>query len=238
MRVLCPVVQPLVLSVFNSRHHVRFRGAVARQLVGDHDPWCPRLPLQQLPEYPLGSLLIAPSLHQHVKHHPGLVDGAPKPMRHAVDLEDDLIQVPLVTGPGQPAPDLIGESLAELAASLPQCFLTNHDAAESQHVLDHPQAEREAEVRPHRLADDLSREAIPAEAGAGGGGYLSQLPGVGDSSKLAAGQSKDAPKGARPPLEMKTPHQNRSSVKGAQSMPARPVFINSAVTRATTGASV
>ena len=50
MRVLSTVVQPLVLAVLDGRHHLLLRGAVACQLVGDHDPWWPHLPLQQLPE--------------------------------------------------------------------------------------------------------------------------------------------------------------------------------------------
>ena len=73
-------------------------------------------------------MLISSALHQHVEYHPGLIDGVPEPVRHTVDLEDDLIQVPLVTGAGQPAADLVGESLTELAAPLPQCFVATKPA--------------------------------------------------------------------------------------------------------------
>jgi hypothetical protein len=55
-----------------------------------------------------------------------LVNGAPEPVRHTVDLEYDLVRVPLVTGSRQPAADLIGESLAELAATLSQRLVANH----------------------------------------------------------------------------------------------------------------
>ncbi len=51
-------------------------------------------------------------------------------MRHAVDLKDDIIQVPFITDLRQLAADPVGEGLAELAALLPQCFVTDHDAAE------------------------------------------------------------------------------------------------------------
>src|SRR5215218_8590162 len=48
MRVLRPVVEALVPAVLDTRHHLLLRRAVARQLVRDHDPWCPALSLQQL----------------------------------------------------------------------------------------------------------------------------------------------------------------------------------------------
>ena len=53
----------------------------------------------------------------------------------------------------------------------------------------HSQAEREVEIEPHCLADDLGREAIPGKAGAGGeGGHPTDHLVAGHSSKLAAGQ--------------------------------------------------
>jgi hypothetical protein len=72
-----------------------------------------------------------------------------------IDLEDDLTQVPLVTGLRQPAADPVGASLVELAAPLSQRLVADHDAAEGQHFLHHPQAAREAEIEPHCLADVL-----------------------------------------------------------------------------------
>src|SRR3954451_15602155 len=41
MRVLSPVVQAFVLAVLDRGHHLALGRAVARQLVRDHDPWCP-----------------------------------------------------------------------------------------------------------------------------------------------------------------------------------------------------
>ena len=113
-------------------------------------------------------MLIASALHQHVEHHPGLIDGAPEPVRHTVDLEDDLIQVPLVTGASQSAADPVGERLTELAAPLPQCFVADHDAARGEQFVHHAQAEWETKVQPDGVADDLGQEAVAGVAGARG----------------------------------------------------------------------
>ena len=67
-------------------------------------------------------------------------------MRHTVDLEYDLTQVQLGTGQRQSTTDLIGESLAELATLLAQCFVADHETSEGQHLLHHTQVEREAEI--------------------------------------------------------------------------------------------
>ena len=73
-------------------------------------------------------------------------------MRHAGDLERDLVQVPLVSRAGQPAPDPIGEVLAELARPLAHSLIADEDAAGGEHVLDHAQAQRKAEMEPDGVA--------------------------------------------------------------------------------------
>jgi hypothetical protein len=59
-------------------------------------------------------------------------------MRHTVDLENDLIQVPLVTSARQPAADLIGESLAELA--VPYQAIASHQSDPPPDVVIPPRA--------------------------------------------------------------------------------------------------
>jgi hypothetical protein len=78
------------------------------------------------------------------------------------------IEVPLVSSTGQPSPDPVGELLTELERPLPDGLVADDDAACRQHLLDHAEAEREAEVQPNRLADDLGREAIAGIEGLGG----------------------------------------------------------------------
>src|SRR5215217_8242524 len=67
----------------------------------------------------------------------------------AGDLHLDLVQVPLVSGTGEPAPDLVGEALAELARPLAHGLVAHDDAAGRQHLFHHAQAQREPEVQPN-----------------------------------------------------------------------------------------
>ena len=85
---------------------------------------------------------------------------APQPVLLAGDFDGDLIQVPLVSGTGQTPPDPVGEVLAELERPLPHTLMADDDAARGQHLLDHAQAEREAEIQPDSVADHLRRETV------------------------------------------------------------------------------
>src|SRR3954471_15746842 len=84
----------------------------------DHDARRPALPLHQLAQQPLGCALITPALDQYVEHDAVLVDRAPEPMLYPGDFDDDFIEMPFVSGTGQPAPNLVGEVLAELERPL------------------------------------------------------------------------------------------------------------------------
>src|SRR4051812_29264852 len=108
MRVLRPVVKTLVLPVLDARHDLLLRRPIAGKLVGDHDARHPALPLQQLAQQALGGALITPALDQYVEHDAVLVDRAPEPMLYPGDFDDDFIEMPFVSGTGQPAPDLVG----------------------------------------------------------------------------------------------------------------------------------
>ena len=58
-------------AMFDTRHHLALRGTVARELVRDHHPWRPALPLQQLTQQALGCPLVTSALHQGIKDEPG-----------------------------------------------------------------------------------------------------------------------------------------------------------------------
>jgi hypothetical protein len=88
-----------------------------------------------------------------------------KPVFLAGDLHRNLVQMPLVSGTGQPPPDPIGECLTELHRPSPHDLVDDDNAACGQHLLDHAQAERKAEIQSNRMADDLGREAIAGVAG-------------------------------------------------------------------------
>jgi hypothetical protein len=85
----------------------------------------------------------------------------------ACDLHGNLVEVPRVSGTGQPAADLIGDALAKLQHPLPYGFVADRDAARGEDLIHVPQAQGEAEIEPDRVADDLGRKAVAGVAGRG-----------------------------------------------------------------------
>src|SRR4051794_30430572 len=163
-----PDSAPLVPAVLDPGHQLLLGGRIARQLVRDQHARRPALALEELTQEALGGPLVAPALDQDVEYGALLVDRPPQPVLLARDLDLDLVQVPLVAGTGQPPADLVREALAELERPLPHGLVADRDAAGGQQLLDHPQGEREAEVEPDRVADDLGREAVAGVGRSGG----------------------------------------------------------------------
>ena len=125
VRILGSVIEPLVLAMLNGGHELSLRRAVAGELIGDHDPGWPHLPLQQLAQQPLGCLLVPSALHEDVEHHAGLIHRPPQPVLHTGDLKHDLIEMPFVVRPRQATTDMTGELLAKFACPLPCGFVTD-----------------------------------------------------------------------------------------------------------------
>ena len=84
--------------------------------------------------------------------------------------------MPLVADAREPTTDPIGELLAKFARPLPHGFVTNNDAAGSQQLLNHTQPEREPEVQPDGVADDLGR-GLRSGRSLSGAGYRGPFPG-------------------------------------------------------------
>jgi hypothetical protein len=70
------------------------------------------LTLQQSLEEPLGSVGIAPGLDEDIEHNAILIDGAPEILQHALDPNEHLVRVPLVSWSWPAASPAIGESRA------------------------------------------------------------------------------------------------------------------------------
>ena len=66
--------------------------------------------------------------------------------------------------------------------------MTDDDSALGKQPVHHPQAEREAEVEPNRMADHLSQKALAGVAGNGGRYLPAQLTGSVPSQKSASPQ--------------------------------------------------
>src|SRR3954470_13124226 len=54
----------------------------------------------------------------------------------------------------------LANSWPNLSAHCPYALMADDDAARGQHLLDHAQAEREAEIQPDSVADHLRRETV------------------------------------------------------------------------------
>src|SRR6201993_5076044 len=160
MRILCPVVEALVLPVLNAGHNLPLGSAIAAQLVSDQHTGRSQLLLEQLAEQAFGGLLIAPTLPEDVENEPLLVDRAPEPMLLAGDGDGDLIKMPFVAMARRSPTNAVGEFSAEFEAPLPDRLVRHRDAASGQHLLHHAQAQREPKIQPYRVADDLSRVSI------------------------------------------------------------------------------
>src|SRR5690348_2923627 len=83
-------------------------------------------------------------------------------MEPAPDPDEDLVQVPLVARPRPALLERVGEGATEPKAPGPNALVAHDDAALGQDRLDLTQAQAEAVVEPHGVADDLGREAEAA----------------------------------------------------------------------------
>lgn len=120
---------------------------------GDHHPRRSSLTLQQLAHQALGRLGITAALQQHLQNETVLIHRAPEPVLLATDRNDGLIEMPLVAEPTNlTAADLVGEGPPEFLRPQPDRLMRDNDSTGSQQVLDHSQAEREAEIEPHGVA--------------------------------------------------------------------------------------
>ena len=100
---------------------------------------------------------------------------ARQPVFHTGDFEHDLIQMPFVAGPREPTADPVRKLLAKFARPLPYGFVADDDAASGQQLLHHAKTEREAEIQPYGMADDLGGEPIPGVAVASACGHPTRL---------------------------------------------------------------
>jgi hypothetical protein len=129
MRVLRSIVEVAALPVLNIRQKLALCHAVALQLVGDEDARHILQTLQQPLEEALRRPGIAAALHQDIKHHAVLIDSAPEIVQLTLDPDEDLIQMPFISGPGSTPAKAVGEARAELQAPPPDALIGDSDTA-------------------------------------------------------------------------------------------------------------
>ena len=160
MRQFSPVVETLVLPVFDARHNLALGRPVALELVGHEDPGDIAQPLEQFAKEALGRFAITAGLHQDVERVAVLIHRPPEIVVLAVHGEHHLIQMPFVPALRLSATERVGIVLPELERPLTNGFVGDDDAAMGQEVFHIPEAQREPEVQPHGVADDLGRVAV------------------------------------------------------------------------------
>jgi hypothetical protein len=97
MRVLRPIIQISALAVLNAGKQLTLGHAIAPQFVGHDQPRHILQALQPPSEEALRSGGIAPGLNQNIEHNAILIDSAPEIVLHALDPDEDLVHIPVVS---------------------------------------------------------------------------------------------------------------------------------------------
>jgi len=162
MRILCPIVQALMLAMLNVKLHFPARRGVGLEFVGDHDAWRLNGAFQEFRQEALRRSAVSPFLDQNVENKAVLIDRAPEPVSFAGDGNDDLVQMPFIATRRSPAADLIGKCAAELVRPSTHGLVAHAYAARRQHLFDHAEAQRKPKIEPDRRADNFRRKAMTA----------------------------------------------------------------------------
>jgi hypothetical protein len=91
VRVLCPVVQAIMLSLLDARHDLSLGHTIAGEFIGDQHARCDPLLLEQLAQQPFGGFGITAALDRDVEHGSVLIHLSSEPMLLACDADDNLV---------------------------------------------------------------------------------------------------------------------------------------------------
>jgi hypothetical protein len=101
MGIFRPVIEAFVRAMLDRRHDLASCRGVGPELVGDDALGSHALLLEQAPQQTSRRLGVAPGLHDFIENVAILIDSPPEPMPLADDGDDDLIEMPDVTGQGR-----------------------------------------------------------------------------------------------------------------------------------------
>ena len=101
MGVLRPIIQALVLPVFDTFKQFPFGRTLAFQLVGHDNSWRKARRFEQLAEKLLGGSLIPMALHQDSEDLPVGIHGPPEIVLLPLNGDHNLIKMPLSVGLGR-----------------------------------------------------------------------------------------------------------------------------------------
>ena len=147
-------------SVGDGGEDLPVRRRIASQLVGDELQRGPALVFQDLAKEALGSSSVSVAGDQDVEHVAILIHRSPKIMALAADRDEQLVHVPDVPQSTLSPPQRAGVFRSKLPAPGSNGFVGDSDATLRQEVLHVAEAEREAMVESHGMADDFGRKAV------------------------------------------------------------------------------
>jgi hypothetical protein len=164
MGVFSPVVLPLFAVVMDvGEAEFGQCCAIGFEPVGDDDGGLNRLIAKQALQELQSRIGVPLSLHYKVQHLAFVIDGAPQIHLLAPDIADHLIEMPTRGGGTVPPSQCPGELGSEFDRPAPDGLIADLDPTHRHHLLDVAKTDREAEVEPHRMADDIGREAMAIE---------------------------------------------------------------------------
>ena len=161
MGILSPIVQVLRPAMGHRRHELAVRHRVAGQLVGDNHPGHLPQALAQSAEQLLCGHRVSARPHQNVEHVAVLVDRAPQVPPCAVDLNEHLIEVPVVAWPRITTAQLVRLLLPEPLAPGPQRLIGHLDTTFEHQPPHGAETQREPVIQPDAMADDLGPKPEP-----------------------------------------------------------------------------
>ena len=173
-------------AVSHRGHGPAVGGSVAAQLVGNEPDRHPAVPLQLSPKEPCGRLAIPARLHEDIEDVTVLVHCAPEILAPALNGDEQLVEMPCVAQRASATSQAAGIVGPEGLAPLADLFVGDCNAPLDEQILHIVETEPEAAAEPHRVADDLRREAVATIAWRGAR-HKRRLPPTGSSLQSSQG---------------------------------------------------
>src|SRR5437763_12901235 len=168
VRVLSSIVQSFVLAMLHTRENLPFRRSITLQLISDDHAWHILQPFEQFPKESFGCFFVASALYEDIQHVAVLIHRSPQVMLLTSNRENHLIHIPLVATTRAATAQFIGRGLTKCEAPLSHRFISDDDTALGQNFLNITETEREAEIQPHSVTDNLGWETKPFVVGGSG----------------------------------------------------------------------
>lgn len=168
MRILGVVVQALMLSVFDAWEQFSFGRSIAFEFVGHDDARREAGRLEQFAEELLRRLLVAVALQQDIEDLTVGIHGPPEVILLPLNGDHNLVKMPLVSGLGATATNLIRVGMSKLFTPLVDRFVGDLNAQIEHHFLNIPKAQRKGVVEPDAVTNDRDGKAVVFVADAHG----------------------------------------------------------------------